>query len=76
MSTFKKACFDCFFFFFFFFCFFVCLFFFCFFLFLFFSLFDLSVDCKYEYVGLFTQEKYNNWSVLCKLVRPAENRHP
>ena len=21
------------------------------------------------YVGLFTQEKYNNWSVLCKLVR-------
>ena len=28
------------------------------------------------YVGFFTQEKYNNWSVLCKLVRPAENRHP
>ena len=28
------------------------------------------------YVGLFTPEKYNNWSVLCKLVRPAENRHP
>ena len=28
------------------------------------------------YVGLFTQEKYNNSSVLCKLVRPAENRHP
>ena len=28
------------------------------------------------YVGLFTQEKYNNWSVQCKLVRPAENRHP
>ena len=28
------------------------------------------------YVGLFTQEKYNNWSVLCKLARPAENRHP
>ena len=28
------------------------------------------------YVGLFTQVKYNNWSVLCKLVRPAENRHP
>ena len=28
------------------------------------------------YVGLFTQEKYNNWSVLCKLVRPAENRQP
>ena len=26
------------------------------------------------YVGLFTQEKYNNWSVLCKIVRPAENR--
>ena len=28
------------------------------------------------YVGFFTQEKYNNWSVLCKLVRAAENRHP
>ena len=28
------------------------------------------------YVGLFTQEKYNNWSVLCEIVRPAENRHP
>ena len=28
------------------------------------------------YDGLFNQEKYNNWSVLCKLVRPAENRHP
>ena len=28
------------------------------------------------YVGLFTQEKYNNWSVLCKLVRPAEDRNP
>ena len=28
------------------------------------------------YVGLFTQEKNNNWSVLCKLVRPAENRYP
>ena len=28
------------------------------------------------YVGRFTQEKYNNWSVLCKLVRPAENRYP
>ena len=28
------------------------------------------------YVGLLTQEKYNNWSVLCKLARPAENRHP
>ena len=27
-------------------------------------------------VGLFTQEKYNNWSALCKLARPAENRHP
>ena len=26
-------------------------------------------------LGLFTQEKYNNWSVLCKLVRPAD-RHP
>ena len=29
-----------------------------------------------HYVGLFTQEKYNNWSVLCKLVRPAENCPP
>ena len=28
----------------------------------------IMLDC-------FTQEKYNNWSVLCKLVRPAENRH-
>ena len=28
------------------------------------------------YVGLCTQEKYNNLSVLCKLVRPAEIRHP
>ena len=27
------------------------------------------------YVGLFTQEKYNNWSVLCKLVRLAESHH-
>ena len=24
------------------------------------------------YVGLFNQKKYNNWSVLCKFVRPAE----
>ena len=24
-----------------------------------------------HYVGLFSQEKYNNWSVLCKLVRPV-----
>ena len=31
---------------------------------------------SHYYVGLFTQEKYNNWSVLCKLVRPAENCHP
>ena len=28
------------------------------------------------HVGLLTQEKYNNWSVLCKFVRPAENSHP
>ena len=28
------------------------------------------------YVGRFTQEMYNNWSVLCKLARLAENRHP
>ena len=27
-------------------------------------------------LDIFTQEKYNNWSVLCKLVRPAENRQP
>ena len=27
-------------------------------------------------IDFFTQEKYNNWSVLCKLVRPAENCHP
>ena len=34
-------------------------------------------DCKRRYyVGLFTQEKYNIWSVLCKLARPTENRHP
>ena len=25
---------------------------------------------------IFTQEKYNNWSALCKLARAAENRHP
>ena len=31
---------------------------------------------RHYYVGLFTQEKYNNWSVLCKLARPAENCHP
>ena len=35
------------------------------------------LECKRRYyVGHFTQEKYNNRSVLCKLVRPAENRHP
>ena len=28
------------------------------------------------YFGLFTQEKYKNWGVLCKLARPAEKRHP
>ena len=27
-------------------------------------------------LGLFTQEKYNKWSVLSKLARPAEKRHP
>ena len=27
-------------------------------------------------LDLFTQKKYNNWSVLCKLARPVENRHP
>ena len=30
---------------------------------------------KAYYVGLFTPKKYNNWSELCKLARPAENRH-
>ena len=35
----------------------------------------LGIKRRY-YFGLFTQEKYNNWSVLCKLVRPAENHHP
>ena len=35
------------------------------------------LGCKrHYYVGLFTQEKYNKWSVLCKLFRPAENCHP
>ena len=28
------------------------------------------------YFGFFTQEKYNYLNVLCKLARPAENRHP
>ena len=28
------------------------------------------------YVGLFIQEKYNNWSVLCKIARSAEKRQP
>ena len=28
------------------------------------------------YVGRLSQEKYNNLGILCKLVRPAENRHP
>ena len=27
-------------------------------------------------LNFFTQEKYNNWSVLCKLVRLTESRHP
>ena len=27
-------------------------------------------------LDFFTQDKYNNWSVLCQLARPAENRHP
>ena len=30
---------------------------------------------KRHYVGPFTQEKHNYWSVLCKLARPAENSH-
>ena len=35
------------------------------------------LGCKsHYYFGLFTQKKYNNWSVLCKLARQAENRHP
>ena len=33
-------------------------------------------DAWRYYVGLFTQEKYNSWSILCKLTRPAENHHP
>ena len=34
------------------------------------------LGCKRHYnVRLFTQEMYNNWSVLCKLVRQAENCH-
>ena len=28
------------------------------------------------YIGLFTEEKYTNWSALCKLAWLAENRHP
>ena len=28
------------------------------------------------YVKPFTEEKYNNWSVLCKLAGPAKNRLP
>ena len=31
---------------------------------------------RHYYVGLYTQENYNNWRILCKLARPAENRHP
>ena len=31
---------------------------------------------RHYYGRCFTQEKYNNWSVLCKLGRPAENHHP
>ena len=27
-------------------------------------------------LDFFYQEKYKNWSVLCKLARPAENHHP
>ena len=35
------------------------------------------LGCKrHYYVGVFTKEKFNNWSVLCKLFRPAENRRP
>ena len=35
------------------------------------------LGCKRRYyIGLFNQEKYNNWSVLYKLARPAENSHP
>ena len=34
-------------------------------------------DAKRRYnVGLITQQKYNNWSVLNNLARPAENRYP
>ena len=31
---------------------------------------------KKLYIGLFTQDNYNNWSVLCKLAIPAEIRRP
>ena len=34
------------------------------------------LECKRcYYVGLFTQKKYNNWSILCKVARPAKNGH-
>ena len=34
------------------------------------------LGCKRRYyVGFFTQEKYNNRSVLCKLAGPPENCH-
>ena len=37
----------------------------------------LFLDAKaLLYLDFFIQEKYNDWSVLCKLARPAENRHP
>ena len=34
------------------------------------------LDAKGVMLDFFTQEKKNNWSVLIKLARPAENRHP
>ena len=36
----------------------------------------VMVTVFWDAKGVNMLEKYNNWSVLCKLVRPAENRHP
>ena len=36
---------------------------------------DAKCDIMF-YPKLFTQEMYNNWSVLCKLARPAEYHYP
>ena len=34
------------------------------------------LDAKGVIMLVYTQEKYNNWSLLCKLARPDKNRHP